>query len=328
MLDFLICQFQAALVVTVVCMDASCILVHDLLHGFFQLLCRQIAGLTREICFVSRPGRRLFTSAATRCLVFISSEVSSQSFGGNLTFSECPRHVFLRGAACDIAGSKQPVNGRFPLRIDPKAAGCMAADHIRFRALDLDRLLFRPLAALDPLERLRRCHVEVGVIEITLLLCCDVARIEVAGPIALAVLLHSPEDALGRREPVLRLVDLPLGVDLLGADPLRNRAGRCNRVLAAQCDEAVLERRHLRARPDAHRIARPRVERRVPHLVAREARIVGPVEPCGTARRNQHGLCLDVISRPLAHREAPGTVHGAIRDLEVRDVDVVEHGDV
>ena len=118
--------------------------------------------------------------------------------------------------------------------------------------------------------------------------------------VSLAVLLHRAEDALRRREPVLRLVNLALGIDLLGADALRNRARRCDRVLATQGDEAVLERRHLRAGPDAHRIAGPRVEWRVPHLVARESRVVGAVEPRSAARRNQHGLSLDVVSRALA----------------------------
>ena len=204
----------------------------------------------------------------------------------------------------------------------------MAADHIGLRALDLDRLLLRPLAALNPLERLGRRHIEVSVVEVRLLLRRDVARVEVAGTLFLAVLFHRTEDALRRREPVLRLVDLSPGIDLLGADTLRDRARRRNRVLAAQGDEAVLERRHLRTGPDAHRIAGPRVEWGVPHLVAREARVIGPIEPRSAARRNQHGLSLDVVSHALTDREAPGAVHRAIRDPEVRDVDVVEHRDI
>ena len=204
----------------------------------------------------------------------------------------------------------------------------MATDHIWFRALDLDRLLFRPFAALDPLERLRRCHVEVCVIEIALLLCCDVTRIEVAGTVALAVLLHSPEDALRCRETVLRLIDFTSGIDLLGPDALCNRAGRRNRILATQCNEAVLERRHLCASTDAHRIACPRVERRIPHLVARKTWIIGAVKSCSSARRDEHRSRLYVVSGQIANRKAPGTVHRAVRDLEICDIDVIEHGDV
>ena len=328
-LDLLIGQLQAARIVAIVRMDAACVLIHGLLHGLLELLHRQVARLARKIRFISFVH---FTFVFHRCsrrrLILLCCEIVGQRIRGNLPFCESARHVLLRGTARDIAGGKQAVDGRLAVRRDPEAAGRMAADHIGLRALDLDRLLLRPLAALDPLERLGRRHVEISMIEVRLLLRRDVARIEVAGAVSLAVLLHRAEDALRRREPVLRLVDLALGIDLIGADALRNRARRCDRVLAAQGDKAVLERRHLRAGPDAHRIAGPRVEWGVPHLVAREARVIGPIEPRSAARRNQHGLSLDVVSHALTDREAPGAVHRAIRDLEVRDVDVIEHRDV
>ena len=205
----------------------------------------------------------------------------------------------------------------------------MAADDIGLRALDLDIRRTRAKPRLAPAHRLRGRHVEIRALEGLLLRRRDPLRLEVARAASGEIFAHDRVEALRRRVAVARLVLLAARVDLRRAHALRERARRRDRVLAPQRDEPHLQRRHLRARAQAHRVASARIERRIPHRMARRARMVGPVEARRAARRADDGARAHIADRVLAQVDAPGAGDAPVRRFqEIHDIDMLQHADI
>jgi len=183
----------------------------------------------------------------------------------------------------------------------------MPADHVRLRALDLHVVLRRTHPLLYPAQSLRRRHIQVGTVEILLLIGGNPLRMQVARPAAGPGLLHRAPDALAGGQAVLRLVDFAASVHLLRAHALRNGARGGDGVLAAQRDEAHLERRHLGAGADTHGVSCTGVEGRIPHLVTAESGIVRAVQSRRTADAADDRMRPDNVGTTVVHAETHGT---------------------
>ena len=241
-------------------MDAACIFVHRLLHRFFKRLgcdpyiCRIRCIMTLDFsnpafrrCFIRLRHRRAFRIYRCRTRRY-------------LTFDHCPRHILLRCTTCDVARSKKPFYRRRAVSIDPVAACRMTADDIRFCSFDLD-IMGIGTVFFHPLQRLRRCHVEIGTQKIAFFFRSNALGMQVARTMPRSVFLNSTINTLWCRDAVFRFVDLTLCIDLFCTNALGNRPRRRYRILASKRDKAIFKRRHLCPCANPHRKAGACVKR-------------------------------------------------------------------
>ena len=186
----------------------------------------------------------------------------------NLAFDHRPGHVFLRTSPGDISCRIQSVDRRLAVGVHPVSAGGVSAYDIRFGSLNLDILLTRLPAGFDPFERLAWCHVEVGFFQRLVLLVADSFRAQVARASSFQIFHHGSIHPLRRRQTVFIFVNFAFCVDLLCADALCDRSGRCDRIFAPEGDKAHLKGCHLGSAPNPHRISCAGVKWRIPHFMS------------------------------------------------------------
>ncbi len=158
--------------------------------------------------------------------------------------------------------------------IHPVTACCVSADNIWLCSFDFHILLRGILSALNPLQRLRRCHIQIGFQQGFILFWCNPLCPQITWASAFHILIYCPIDPFGSCQTILGFINFSMRIDLLGTDTLCQCSGWCNGIFTTQGNKPHFKGGHFCSCPNAHCITCSGIKRRIPHLVTRKSRII------------------------------------------------------